>query len=286
LVIGAFIGAALMLRTQHSASRTPLLNAIHVGFRVGERDPNFKLRSLDWATVKLSARRAKPVLLNFWATWCAPALRFVPCRSLIERRLSWMAKQVHAAGWSLVLGTGATFVATRFITVQPELLELLEAFAKMSVLLFLWCNLYFSIKQSQRPAQEQGRLLPAKAEALDQNSREHTTRFTVRTGSRIQIVPAEDVSWIVAAGDYSELHTRSGSHLLRETMNSLEEKLDLAGFARIHRSKIVNLARVLELRAIDNREYIVKLCDGSQHRSSRTYAARLERWLDSEEHGK
>jgi two-component system LytT family response regulator len=64
-------------------------------------------------------------------------------------------------------------------------------------------------------------------------------------------------------------------------MNSLEQRLDPNRFVRVHRSRIINLARILELRPIDNREYFVKLSDGSQHRSSRTYADRLEHWLRS-----
>jgi DNA-binding LytR/AlgR family response regulator len=173
-------------------------------------------------------------------------------------------------------------VTSRFTLAKPEPMELLEACAKTSVLLFLWCNLYFSVKQSQRHLQERESLLRAETEVLDQNGRECTSRFTVRTGPRILVVPAEDVAWISAAGDYVELHTRDATHLLRETMNSLGQKLDPTSFARIHRSKIINLARILELRSIENREYIVKLCDGSQHRSSRTYADQLERWLHSE----
>ena len=204
------------------------------------------------------------------------------CHSLVQRLLSWIALEVRAAGWSLAIGTFMALVISRFTLAQPEPVELLEACAKTSVLLFLWCNLYFSIKQSQRHSQEREELLRAKAEALDQNGGERTFRFTVRTGPRIQVVPAEDVAWISAAGDYVELHTGNATHLLRETMNSLGQKLDPSGFARIHRSKIINLARILELRSIENREYIVKLSDGSQHRSSRTYADQLERWLHSE----
>lgn len=116
---------------------------------------------------------------------------------------------------------------------------------------------------------------------LDQPGGQSASRFMVRTGSRIQVVPTEDIAWISAAGDYAELHTRAATHLLRETMNSLEQKLDSARFARIHRSRIINLARISELRTLENREYLVKLCDGSRHRSSRTYADRLERWLRS-----
>jgi two-component system LytT family response regulator len=120
-----------------------------------------------------------------------------------------------------------------------------------------------------------GRML----QSLDQNSGCYASRFVIRVGSRIQIVSAEDLDWIAAAGDYSELHTANATHLLRETMTTLEQKLDPAKFARIHRSRIVRLGEILELRSIENREYIVKLRDGSQHRSSRTYADRVERWL-------
>ena len=118
-------------------------------------------------------------------------------------------------------------------------------------------------------------------EMLARNSEKYASRFTVRTGSRLQIVLADDTDWISAAGDYAELHVRGRSHLLRETMNSLEQRLDPAKFLRIHRSRIVRKAAIVELRGIDNREYMVKLSDGSEHRSSRTYASQLEEWLHS-----
>src|SRR5215470_13866827 len=154
------------------------------------------------------------------------------CRSLAQRSLSWIPLEVRAATWSLITGSSAAFIASRLIIARPELVELLEACAKTSVLLFLWCNLYFSIKQWSRHAQE-----------CAPRSREYVSRFTVRTGPRIHVVAAEDLAWIAAAGDYTELHTRNGVHLLRETMNSLEQKLDPSRFARIHRSRIVSFAR-------------------------------------------
>jgi two-component system LytT family response regulator len=69
--------------------------------------------------------------------------------------------------------------------------------------------------------------------------------------------------------------------LLRETMSSLEQQLDPSKFLRIHRSRIVRTSSILELRSIENREFAVKLTDGSEHRSSRTYADQLESWLSS-----
>lgn len=116
---------------------------------------------------------------------------------------------------------------------------------------------------------------------LGQNGSKYSSRFAVRSGTRIQIVLVEDIEWIGAAGDYAELHVRGRSHLLRETMNALEQKLDPAKFIRIHRSRIVRSSSMTELRSIDNREYFVKLADGSEHRSSRTYADRLDAWLSA-----
>jgi two-component system LytT family response regulator len=114
---------------------------------------------------------------------------------------------------------------------------------------------------------------------LGQASNRYASRFTVQTGSRFQIVIAEDVEWFGAAGDYIELHANGRCYLFRESMTSLEQRLDPEKFLRIHRSRIVQTATILELRSIGNREFAVKLSDGSEHRSSRTYADRLEDWL-------
>ena len=117
---------------------------------------------------------------------------------------------------------------------------------------------------------------------LEQTTGKYVSRFTVKTGTRIQVVPVDDILWIGAAGDYVELHAGNRSHLLRETMSALEEKLDPAKFMRIHRSRIVRSEGIVELRSTENREFTVTLSDGSEHRSSRTYADQLEKWMASE----
>jgi two-component system, LytTR family, response regulator len=116
---------------------------------------------------------------------------------------------------------------------------------------------------------------------LDGASDQYTSRFAAQTGSRIQIVVAEDIEWVGSAGNYVELHVDCRSFMLRESMASLEQRLDPAKFIRIHRSRIVQSRVIVELRSIENREFMVMLSDGSEHRSSRTYADRLERWLSS-----
>jgi two-component system, LytTR family, response regulator len=116
---------------------------------------------------------------------------------------------------------------------------------------------------------------------LERDSERYASRFIVRIGSSIRIVHAEDTDWIGGAGDYTELHVGGRSHLLRETMNSLEQKLDPEKFLRVHRSRIVRTACIVELSAIDNGEYLIKLADGSEHRSSRTYADKVKKWLST-----
>jgi two-component system, LytTR family, response regulator len=74
-------------------------------------------------------------------------------------------------------------------------------------------------------------------------------RFEVRVGARILLIPVADVDWIEGAGYYSMLHVGEETHLLRETMQALEARLDPTRFLRVHRSAIVQLSRVRELRA-------------------------------------
>jgi two-component system, LytTR family, response regulator len=114
---------------------------------------------------------------------------------------------------------------------------------------------------------------------LNQQSDPYPARFNVRSGTRLQIVLAEEIEWVGAAGDYAELHVRGRTHLLRETMRSLAAKLNPEKFMRIHRSRIVRKACIREFRSIENREYRIKLSDGSEHRSSRTYAEEIDAWL-------
>ena len=117
---------------------------------------------------------------------------------------------------------------------------------------------------------------------LDQPLLFSDSSFAIRTGLRIKIVSQEDVLWISAAGDYVELHARTGAvHLLRETMSALEARLDPAKFIRIHRSRIVRRDQITELISQDDGEYVIKLLDGSEHRCSRTYSRMLTSWLQS-----
>jgi two-component system LytT family response regulator len=108
---------------------------------------------------------------------------------------------------------------------------------------------------------------------------EPMTRFVVRGVGRLLLIEVGEVDWIEAAGNYVRLHHGRESHLLRETMSSLEARLSPRRFARIHRSTIVNLARVRELHHILHGDYSVLLRDGARLTLSRGYRERFERLI-------
>ncbi|HJQ39248.1 MAG TPA: LytTR family DNA-binding domain-containing protein [Thermoanaerobaculia bacterium] len=106
--------------------------------------------------------------------------------------------------------------------------------------------------------------------------RAFTQRFMVRTAGRIVFLKAQEVDWIEAADYYARLHAGANSYLIRESMNDLEATLDPAAFVRIHRSTIVNLDRVREMRPLFRGELVVVLGDGTQLRMSRSRRDELE----------
>jgi two-component system LytT family response regulator len=101
-------------------------------------------------------------------------------------------------------------------------------------------------------------------------------RFVIKSGGRVFFVRADEIDWIEAAGNYVKLHVGAETHLFRETMNSLESRLDPDVFFRIHRSHIVNIERVRELQPWFNGEYVVFLKNGTRLTLSRGYREKLQ----------
>jgi two-component system LytT family response regulator len=102
-------------------------------------------------------------------------------------------------------------------------------------------------------------------------------RITVPNGDRLTVVRVLDIDWVGALGNYVSLHVGKKSHLLRETISAMEQRLATHGFVRIHRSTIVNIHRVTELRSLSNAEFSVGLVDGTTLKLSRNYRDALER---------
>lgn len=118
----------------------------------------------------------------------------------------------------------------------------------------------------------------ATATASDKPAR-YQTRFLIKSAGRVSFIRADEIDWIEAEDYYVKLHVKGRGHLLRETMNDIEARLDPEVFVRIHRSSIVNLERVRELRQLFGGDYTVVLHDGTQLKLSRARRERLESLL-------
>jgi two-component system LytT family response regulator len=106
-----------------------------------------------------------------------------------------------------------------------------------------------------------------------------TDRLVVKSGGRLFFLRADEIDWIEAAGNYVRLHVGTTSHLLRETMNAIEGRLDPEKFFRIHRSRIVNMERIQEMQPWLNGEYAVVLRTGTRLTLSRGYREKLQERL-------
>jgi two-component system LytT family response regulator len=102
-----------------------------------------------------------------------------------------------------------------------------------------------------------------------------THTFPVRVGTRTVLVPAAEVERIEADGDYATLHAKGKTWLVRERLHTLAGRLDPQQFLRVHRSSIVRLDMIAELRSLTNRDALLRLRDGSVLRASRTYMPAL-----------
>lgn len=112
--------------------------------------------------------------------------------------------------------------------------------------------------------------------AAEQN---YLDRIMIKSSGRIFFLNVSEIDWIEAAENYLSLHVGSQSHLVRETMNGMESKLDPCLFVRIRRSTMVNRERVLELQPLSNGEYTIVLKGGTRLTSSRRFRKNLDRLM-------
>ena len=110
-------------------------------------------------------------------------------------------------------------------------------------------------------------------------------RIIVKSAGRVVFLQTADIDWIEAADYYACLHVGARTHLVRRSMSDLERDLDPKMFCRTHRSSIVNITRVRELRLDSNGEHEVALNDGTKLKVSRSYREQLQqRMLIGSEH--
>ena len=120
-----------------------------------------------------------------------------------------------------------------------------------------------------------------KSEKSNNHERKYLDRLVIKAGGRVTFLKTEEIDWIEAAGNYIRLYIGKDSHLLRETMNNIQTKLDPEKFLRIHRSTILKIDRIKELQPWYHGEYVVTLENGKQLTSSRSYRDGLSRLLQN-----
>lgn len=107
----------------------------------------------------------------------------------------------------------------------------------------------------------------------------HLDRIVIKSNGRIFFLKAEESDWIEAEGNYVRIHAGKETHLIRETITSLENQLNPKKFLRIHRSTIVNIDRIKELQPWFHGDYRILLKDGTQLTMSRSYREKLHELL-------
>jgi two-component system LytT family response regulator len=107
----------------------------------------------------------------------------------------------------------------------------------------------------------------------------YTTRLVFKSRGRILFLSVTDIRWIGAEENYVRICTANETHLLRETMASMEQKLDPNSFLRVHRSAIVNLKFVREVRTEAQGDFVVQMLDGQKVPMSRSYHSRIRELL-------
>lgn len=108
-----------------------------------------------------------------------------------------------------------------------------------------------------------------------QLGKQELSRLAIKDGGTTTWVRQEDIEWIEAAGDYMCVHAQGETHIMRKTMKELEDELEADFLQRIHRSTIVNIRQVTEMRSHINGEYFLKLQSGHTVKLSRTYKDKL-----------
>ena len=87
-------------------------------------------------------------------------------------------------------------------------------------------------------------------------------RIVVKNGSKIKIIPVQDVFYLEAADDYVKIHTQEGYFLKNKTMNHFEEVLDKQHFVRSHRSYIVNVQQITRIDPYEKDNHVAILRSG------------------------
>jgi two-component system LytT family response regulator len=104
-------------------------------------------------------------------------------------------------------------------------------------------------------------------------------QLVVKDGSRTHVIPEAEIVWVEAEDYYVRIHAQGRRILARESLKTIEERLDAQVFARVHRSAIVNTRCITAIEPVASGDQRLVLADGTVLRVSRTHRAALMRRL-------
>ena len=135
-----------------------------------------------------------------------------------------------------------------------------------------------ALLQNEALAAAAGAAVTPAAESPHSASR-YLERIAVEMRGQVRVVPVDTIEYITASGPYAEIHVGEKTYIIRERMQTLEERLDPARFFRIHRSVIVRLDRIDTLLREPGGDYAVQLKNGARLSVSRNRVEPLEQWM-------
>ena len=134
------------------------------------------------------------------------------------------------------------------------------------------------LKKARTLIQQQS--TPISAEALVQDYlQEPAHRLVVKDGTKIDIIPTDEIIRIAAQDDYSEIITAKGKHLKKQTMKHLEQVLDPCRFVRVHRSSIVQVSQIAKIDKYGKETHLAQLKNGDEVVVSATGYSKLKELL-------
>lgn len=201
----------------------------------------------------------------------APPLLWIVRRFSLNGPARWrhLLIQLGAAGLTAILLLLIGVAVGAAIGV-PQRSSLEAEFAANGGLMFYCVFAFVAGGNLMRPARRTAESAPrSEAQAADAPSFQRT--WMIKEGHSRHAVSVDRIAWIESQGNYVSLHCDGANHLVRETLSSVEKKIDPLLFRRIHRGAIVRLDHIVEISPLLNGDQRVTLRDGTELRASRTY---------------
>jgi len=123
-------------------------------------------------------------------------------------------------------------------------------------------------------------IAPAAGAAAAAAAVDPADRVVLKTGSDLHFIKTADIIWVESQADFVKVHTTGAAQLVRETLQSLEQRVDPVRFLRIHRSSLVNLDHVKKVTPALYGDYIVLMSDDTKLRLSRKNRGKLKQIID------